>query len=69
MREVILIEKSEIMGLSILIAEEIIAYSEKFYGFRMISRDNKKEMDQDEMLGSLAPAIRRGLKKGAELEE
>ena len=69
MREVIIIDKSEIMGLSVLIAEAIIAYSENFYGFTMISRETKKEMGHDEMLGSLSPAIRRGLKKGEGLEE
>ena len=52
------------MDLSVLIAEEIITFSEKFYGFTMISRDSKKEMDEDGMIGVLAPAIRKGFKKG-----
>lgn len=64
MREIIVIEKDELMDLSVLIAEEIITFSEKFYGFTMISRDSKKEMDEDGMIGVLAPAIRKGFKKG-----
>ena len=69
MREIIIIEKSEIMGLSALIAEEIIGYSERFYGFRMISIDTKKEMGRDEMLMSLLPGIERGFMKGMESKE
>jgi competence transcription factor ComK len=64
MREVIIIEKDEVMELSILIAESIIEYAQKFYGFSMISRKTNTEMDPDMMLGVLAVPIRKALKEG-----
>jgi hypothetical protein len=59
MREVIIIEKEAFVGLSVLIAESIIATSKKSYGFTMISRDTNRELNDDGMLGSLTPAIRK----------
>lgn len=61
MREVIIIEKEELIGLSILIAERIIADSKRSYGFTMVSRDSEKEMSRDRMLETLAPSIRKAL--------
>lgn len=63
MREVIIIEKDEVMDLSILIAESIIECAQKIYGFTMISRKTNREMDIDMMLGALAVPIRKALKK------
>lgn len=62
MREVIVIEKDELMGLSVLIAESIIRYSKESYGFTMISRDTNKAMGTEAMLGALAPSIHKALR-------
>ena len=69
MREVIIIEKDELVGLSILIAENIIESSKQIYGFTMHLRDTKKEMSEDAMLGMLAPVIRRALKQIGQAEK
>ena len=69
MKNVYIIEKDELIGLSIVIAESIIEYSEKFYGFRMISRETKRELDKDMMLGTLSPPIRRCLEGLGEIKK
>lgn len=62
-KEVFVIEKSEFIGLSVLIAESIIEYSKKFYGFKMVSRDTNRELSDDGMIGVLSPAIRKAFKE------
>jgi len=61
MKEVFIIEKTEFIGLSVLIAENIIEQSKKFYGFKMVSRDTNRELSEDGMIGVLSPAIRKAL--------
>jgi hypothetical protein len=63
MKEVFVIEKAEFVGLSVLIAESIIEQSKKFYGFKMVSRDTNRELDDDAMIGGLSQAIRKALKE------
>lgn len=63
MKEVFIIEKTEFIGLSVVIAESIIEYSKKFYGFKMVSRDTNRELSDDAALGVLSPAIRKALKE------
>ena len=69
MKDVYIIEKNELMGLSILIAESIVTQSEKFYGFTMNARDTNRALNSDEMLGILAPIIRKTLKDLGNLEK
>lgn len=61
MREVIIIKKDEFVGLSVLIAESIVEYSKKFYGFTMVSRQTDNVMCDDAMLGFLSVPIRKAL--------
>jgi hypothetical protein len=61
MREVVVIEKDELDGLSVLIAERIIAYSNMSYGFKMVSQETGRALGEDVMLGMLAVPIRKAL--------
>lgn len=63
MKDILVIEKSEFIGLSVLIAESIIGQSKKSYGFRMVSRDTNNELSDEGMIGVLSPAIRKALKE------
>lgn len=61
MREIIIIEKDEVLAMSVQIAERIIAYSKMSYGFKMISRETGRALDKDVMMGMLSVPISKAL--------
>jgi len=62
MKKQIIIEEVDIICLSEAIAESIIAHSEKFYGFRMLSRSTQAEISNEEMMEILTHVIRKAVR-------
>jgi len=61
MKKETIIEEGDIICMSTTIAESIITYSEKFYGFKMLSRNTQAEISSEEMEPILILVIKSAL--------
>jgi hypothetical protein len=57
MRKVIIFDEEEYRNLRWKIVQSILLYSKKSYGFKMVSRDTKKELEDDAVRGMLLSTI------------